>query len=93
MQPLPLVQFGLGLGGARATTWSFPLRPIKAHCFFLVSRNSPVPPKIPESIGTFLMSEYSRPIYRFLRLDHLETPRHIPDLIPDSELLWYIKTQ
>ena len=35
-RPKPLVQFGLGLGGARATSWSFPLRPIKAHCFFLV---------------------------------------------------------
>ena len=38
------------------------------------------------------MSEYSRPIYRFLRLDHFETPRHVPDLIRDSELLRYIKT-
>ena len=32
------------------------------------------------------MSEYSRPIYRSLRLDHFETPRHVPDLIRDSEL-------
>ena len=38
------------------------------------------------------MSEYSRPIYRFLRLGHFETPRHVPDLIRDSELLRYIKT-
>ena len=38
------------------------------------------------------MSEYSRPIYLSLRLDHFETPRHVPDLIRDSELLWYIKT-
>ena len=38
------------------------------------------------------MSEYSRPIYRSLRLDHFETPRHVPDLIRDTELLWYIKT-
>ena len=38
------------------------------------------------------MSEYSRPIYRYLRLDHFETPRHVPDLIRDSELLGYIKT-
>ena len=57
------------------------------------SRNSPVLRKIPESLGTFPMSEYSRPIYRSLRLDHFETPRHIPDLIQDSELLRYIKTQ
>src|SRR3954470_17891073 len=38
------------------------------------------------------MSEYSRPIYRSLRLDHFETPRHVSDLIRDSELLRYIKT-
>ena len=38
------------------------------------------------------MSEYSRPIYRSLRHDHFETPRHVPDLIRDSELLRYIKT-
>ena len=38
------------------------------------------------------MSEYSRPIYRSLRLDHFETPRHVPDFIWDSELLRYIKT-
>src|SRR3954466_8809279 len=38
------------------------------------------------------MSEYSRPIYRSLRLDHFETPRHVPDLIRLSGLLRYIKT-
>ena len=38
------------------------------------------------------MSEYSRTIYRSLRLDHFETPRHVPDIIRDSELLRYIKT-
>ena len=32
------------------------------------------------------MSEYNRSIYRSLRLDHFETPRHVPDLIRDSEL-------
>ena len=38
------------------------------------------------------MSEYGLPIYRSLRLDHFETPRHVPDLIRDTELLRYIKT-
>ena len=56
------------------------------------SRNSLVLRKIPESLGTFPMSEYSRPICQSLRLDHFETPRHVPDLIRDSEVLWYIKT-
>ena len=32
------------------------------------------------------MSEYSRPIYRSLHLDHFETPRHVRDYIQDSEL-------
>ena len=56
------------------------------------SRNSLVLRKIPESLRTFPMSEYSRPIYRSLHLDHFETPRHVPDLIRDFELLLYIKT-
>ena len=77
-----------GEGGA-AAFFLFPLKPIKAHYF---SRNYPVLRKIPESFGTFPMSEYSRPIYRSLHLDHFETPRHVPDLIRDSELLRYIKT-
>ena len=84
------IRFGLG-GRApcllSSTTW--PMRPIASSSY---SRNSPVPPKIPESLGTLPMSEYSRPIYRSLRLDHFETPRHVPDLIRDSELLRYIKT-
>ena len=44
------------------------------------------------SLGTFPNSEYSRPIYRSLLLDHFETLRHVPDIIRDSELLRYIKT-
>ena len=35
--------------------------------------------------GTLLVSEYSRPIYQSLCLDHFETPRHVCDLIRDSE--------
>ena len=48
------------------------------------SRNSSVLRKIPESLRTFPMSEYSLPIYQFLPLDHFETPRHVSDLIWDS---------
>ena len=70
----------------------FPYGPIRPIYSPANSRNSPVLRKIPESLGTFPMSEYSRPIYRSLRLDHFETPRHVPDLIRDSELLRYIKT-
>ena len=70
----------------------FPYGPIRPIYSPANSCNSPVLRKIPESLGTFPNSEYSRPIYRSLRLDHFETPRHIPDLIRDSELLRYIKT-
>ena len=31
------------------------------------------------------VSEYSRPIYQYLCLNHFETPRHVRDLIRDSE--------
>ena len=71
----------------------FPAGPNKAQYFSPAnSHNSPVLRKIPESLGTFPKSEYSRPIYRSLRLDHFETPRHVPDLIRDSKLLRYIIT-
>ena len=70
----------------------FPYGPIRPIYSPANSRNSPVLRKIPESLGTFPNSEYSHPIYRSLRLDHFETPRHVPDLIRDSELLRYIKT-
>ena len=70
----------------------FPYGPIRPIYSPANSRNSPVLRKIPESLGTFPKSEYSCPIYRSLRLDHFETPRHVPDLIRDSELLRYIKT-
>ena len=56
------------------------------------SCNSLVLQKIPESLGTFPMSEYSHPIYRSLRLDHFETPRHVRDLIRDSEQTLVIKS-
>ena len=80
------------MGGVRPTTPS-PLKPNKAHILLPpYSRNCLVLRKLPEPLGTFPMSEYSRPIYRPLRLDHFETPCHVPDLIRDTELLRYIKT-
>ena len=83
----PLVQFGPE-GGASLLPFGlsplFPYGPIRPIYSPANSRNSPVLRKIPESLGTFPMSEYSRPIYRSLRLDHFETPRHVPDLIRDS---------
>ena len=79
-------------GGARPASVS-PLNLNKARILLpLYSRNSPVLRKIPESLETFPMSEYSLPIYRSLPLDHFETPRHVPDLIRDSEQTLVIKS-
>ena len=90
-RPPSLVQFGPdhgeGCGHLLRPFSPFPYGPLRPNTN---SRNSPVLRKIPESLGTFPKSEYSRPIYRSLRLDHFETPRHVPDLIRDSELLRYI---
>ena len=91
--PNPLSNSDWAWEGRAPPPGSFPLRPIKAQYSSPYSRNSPVLRKIPESLGTFPMSEYSRPIYRSLCLDHFETPRHVPDIIRDSKLLRYIKTQ
>ena len=93
VRPPSLVQFGPdhgeGCGHLLRPFSPFPYDPLRPNTN---SCNSPVLRKIPESLGTFPMSEYSLPIYRSLCLDHFETPRHVPDLIRDSELLRYIKT-
>ena len=88
---------GGGKRGGRAATLeallSFPVWPIKAHNY---PQRIPVTlryfEKIPKSLGTFPMSEYSLPIYRSLLLDHFETPRHVRDLILDSEQISVIKS-
>ena len=60
-----------------------------AHMAKIFTPGVPVTPrysgKIPESLGTIPMSEYNLPIYESLPLDHFETPRHVRDLIRDSE--------
>ena len=92
-RPLSLVQFGPVHGeGVRPPLMPFspfPYGPLRPNTN---SRNSPVLQKIPESLGTFPMSEYSLPIYRSLRLDHFETPHHVSDLIRDSEQPSVIKS-
>ena len=86
-RPPSLVQFGPdqgeGCGHPLGPFSPFPYGPLRPYTN---SRNSPVLRKIPESLGTFPMSEYSLPIYLSLPLDHFETPRHVPDLIRDFEL-------
>ena len=61
----------------------------KAHEGPYGSRGVPVTSrysgKIPISPGTLPISKHRLPIYQYLRLDHLETPRHVRDHIRDSE--------
>ena len=65
----------------------------KAHDF---PQGVPVTPqytgKIPKPLETILMSEYYLPIYEYLPLDHFEIPRHVCDLIWDSEQTLVTKT-
>ena len=90
---LSLVQFGPVHGeGAQPPLRRFspfPYGPLRPN---MNSRNSSVLRKIPESLGTFPMSEYSLPIYRSLCLDHFETPHHVRDLIRDSKQTSVTKT-
>ena len=82
--PPPLVQFGLGgrhlLGGPLSS---------EAHGGPLTSRGgSGNPPALrfyPKLSGTLPVSEQHGPIYQSLCLDYFETPRHVRDLIRDSE--------
>ena len=95
--PPLLVQFGPG-GRRRAAHPGFPsLSPLRPIWPITSPEGVPVTLRHSGFIRNFSRTlpvfEYSRPIYRSLRLDHFETPRHIPDLIRDSELLRYIKTQ
>ena len=47
-RPKPLVQFGLGLGGARATSSLLPLLPTKAHSDPILLSRIPVTPRYSE---------------------------------------------
>ena len=87
--PFSLVQFRPE-GRGRSSPLALSPLPTKAHQGPMLlpanSRNSPVLRKIPESLGTFPMSEYSHPIYRSLCLNHFETPHYLRDHIRDSKL-------
>ena len=63
----------------------FPYGPIRPIYSPANSRNSPALRFSPKTSGTLQVSEYSRPIYQSLCLDHFETPRHVRDHIRDSE--------
>ena len=86
--PPLLVLFGLGGGACGPALATSPLLH-KAHYGSLSSRGVPVTSqysgKIPISPGTLSISKYRLPIYQSSCLDHFETPRHVRNLIRDSE--------
>jgi len=88
-RPLAPNQFGLGLGGRAPTAPLLPPFSTKAHECPLTPRGVPVTPQYsviyPVTPETIPVSEYNLPIYQSLCLDHFETPRHVRDLIRDSE--------
>ena len=92
--PPPLIQFGL-------LTWGYPcglacLPPMahKAHIFpgGGGSGNLPVLQNSPETTRTIPVSECNLPIYEYLPLGHFESPRHVRDIIRDSEQTLVIKS-
>ena len=87
--PPPLVQFRLGQGGRAPPPGRPSLFSTKAHEAQELPRGGSGNPRysgfIRKFFGTLPVSEYSRPIYRSLCLDHFETPRHVRDHIRDSE--------
>ena len=87
--PPLLVQFILEGEGARGCPGRPSSSPTKAHEAQLTPRGVPVTPRYsgicPKPPGTLPVSKHSRPIYRSLRLDQFETPRHVRDHIRDSE--------
>ena len=81
---LPLVLLGLG---EVADPLSLSTKAHMAHYFSRGgSGNPPALRFSPKSPGTLPVSEYSRPIYQYLCLDHFFTPRYVHDHIRDSEL-------
>ena len=84
----PSSQFGLGVGGG-PSSWPPPLSSTKAHVGPLSPRGVPVNSwysgKCLNSSETIPVSKRNLPIYQPSCLDHFKTPRHVRDLIRDSE--------
>ena len=84
--PSPIWPAHMGGGTSPFVAGVFPLLAHKAH---IVCRGSPEPLPVtryvPGNPRTLPVSEYYRPIYESLPLDDFETPRHVRDLIRDSE--------
>ena len=68
--------------------------PFLAHIFYRGCPGPlPVTQYVPGTPGTLPVSEYHCPIYESLPLDHFDTPRHVRDLIWDSEQHSVTKSQ
>ena len=84
------------MGGRAPPLVGCPLSPLMAHVAHYFPRGVPVTPrysdKYPKHSETIPVSEYNLPIYQSLPLDHFETPRHVRDLIRDSEQSSVTKT-
>ena len=68
-----------------------PLFPM-AHEGPVVPPGVPMTRYVPGTTETLSVSEYYRTLYESLTLDHFETPRHVRDLIRDSEQSSVTKT-
>ena len=95
-RPLPKSNSASSLvGGAPAPCGLVSLPPM-AHMAHIFPRGVPVTPRYsnmyPIHSETLLVSEYYHPIYQSLHLNHFETPRHVRDLILDSEQSSVTKT-
>ena len=88
-RPPLLVLFGLGRGGVRGHLLTPFLFSLRAHEGPITPGRVPVTPrysgKMPISPRTLPMSKHRLPIYQSLCLDHFETPRHVRNVIRDSE--------
>ena len=84
------------MGGGVATPCGLPPLSLMAHVGPILPQGVPVTHRFSEKYlnhsESILVSEYHRPIYQSLPLDHLETPRHVRDLIRDFEQTSVTKT-
>ena len=80
----------------RTTSWLLPSLstqgPLRPNTSPGGSGNPPALRFYPKLSGTLPVSEQHGPIYQSLPLDHFETPRHVRDLIRDSEQTSVTKT-
>ena len=65
------------------TLWAFPFGPNNVFSYPNISGKHPEP--LPVNSGTLSKTKHYYPIYQSLSSGHSGVPRHVRDLIPDSE--------